>query len=175
MITPELMTDRLILRQIKEDDIKDIYDCWMKDEDVSRYMFWKSSDDINETKRFVEFELENIESTEWYRWIIVKNDTKEIIGTCLIFYNSEESAWDISYNLGKAYWGKGYITEAMKKVLDFADKELKIKSVIAVHAKENQASGKVIEKLGFKYVKDVSYDCNGDTIHTTGRYYELKL
>ena len=36
-----------------------------------------------------------------------EKETDEIIGTCLIYFNDEENNWDISYNLGKKYWGKG--------------------------------------------------------------------
>ena len=38
-------------------------------------------------------------------------ETGKIIGTCLVFYNEEddESHWDISYNLGKQYWGNGCV------------------------------------------------------------------
>lgn len=175
MNTPQLETERLILHQIKREDIQDIFRCWMRDEEVSRYMYWKSSDDIKETEEFVDYELGMIASDEWYRWIIMQQDTEEIIGTCLIYFNEEEKEWDISYNLGKAYWGNGYVTEAMKEVLDFAKNELGIKKVIAIHANENPASGRVIEKLGFRYEKEVPYECNGGEIQTTGKFYRLEM
>ena len=117
MKTPILETERLILRPVKEDDVTAIFDCWMQDEDVSRYMCWKASSDINEAKEFVSFELGNLENAEWNRFIIELKESGEVIGTCLIFYNDEEDNWDISYNLGKKYWGNGYTSEAMKKVM----------------------------------------------------------
>lgn len=175
MNTPELKTERLILRQLKAEDTQEIFECWMQDEEVSRYMYWKSSDDINEAKEFVAYELSMLKSDAWYRWLIVSQETGKVMGTCLIYFNDEENNWDISYNLGKAYWQKGYITEAMRKVLDFAKHELKLKEVIAIHAVENPASGRVIEKLGFKYEKDVPYECNGGNICTIGRFYRLNL
>lgn len=175
MQTPRLHTERLTLREVRVEDVKPIFDCWMQDEDVSRYMSWKSSDDIHETEDFVNYELSMLQSDLWYRWIIIDNATKKLIGTCLIYFNDEEKAWDISYNLGKAYWGKGYITEAMQRVLAYAKKELKIKRMIAVHATMNPASGKVIKKLGFQFVKEIPYECNGGTIQTTGYYYSLTL
>jgi ribosomal-protein-alanine N-acetyltransferase len=67
--------------------------------------------------------------------------------------------------------GKGYISEAMNAVMNYAVKELKIKECIAVHAKENVVSGRVIEKLGFVYEKDVPYECSGGEIKTIGKYY----
>lgn len=129
MKTPRLETDRLLLREVQENDVEDIFDCWMKDEEVSRYMCWKASDDIANARKFVEFELNQIEDEKWKRWIIILKETKEIIGTCLVFYNDDdaENHWDISYNLGKKFWGKGYVTEAMKMVMQFAQAELGMK------------------------------------------------
>ena len=170
MITPVLETDRLILRPIRKEDTNSIFDCWMKDEDVSRYMFWKASDDIKEAEGFVNFELGNIKNELWYRWIIELKSTNEIIGTCLIYYNDDEGEehWDVSYNLGAKYWDKGYVTEAMQRVMLFAKNELTIKECITTYAKENSASGKVLEKLGFRFVQEESYICNGGEIETTG-------
>ena len=56
--------------------------------------------------------------------------------------------WEIGYNLGKKYWGIGYTTEAMKKVIDL--------------------SGNVMNKLGFKREKDIPYECNNGTIKREG-------
>lgn len=104
MITPK--TERLILREIRKDDVHSIYTCWMRDEDVSKYMYWKASDDMYKTKEFVDFELGNLENEKWNRWIIQSKDTQEIIKTCLIFSNDEENNWNISYNLGKNFGRK---------------------------------------------------------------------
>ncbi len=171
MITPILETERLVLRPIKADDVKTIFDCWMQDEDVSRYMCWKASSDINEANEFVSFELGNLDKDSWNRWIIELKGTNEVIGTCLIFFNDEEENWDISYNLGKRYWGNGYTSEAMQTVMMYAKDVLKIQECIAVHAVENPASGRVMEKLGFRYEKEVPYECNGGEIQTIGKFY----
>ena len=53
MKTPTIETDRLILREVHKEDTDDIFACWMQDEDVSRYMCWKASDDITKTKEFM--------------------------------------------------------------------------------------------------------------------------
>ena len=102
-----------------------------------------------------------------------EKETDEIIGTCLIYFNDEENNWDISYNLGKKYWGKGYITEAMHRVMEYAINELTIKECIAIHAMENPESGRVIQKLGFRYEKEVPYDYNRGEKNTVGKYYKF--
>ena len=175
MKTPNITTERLLLRGIQETDVQDIYDCWMQDERVSRYMCWKASSDIEAVKEFVRFELDQMESNSWYRFIITLKETEKIIGTCLIFWNEEENAWDISYNLGYEYWGNGYITEAMQAVMDYATEELNVKECVAAHAIENPASGRVIQKLGFEFEKEIVYECNGGDIVTTGNIYRKRL
>lgn len=168
MITPKLETERLLLREIHEEDTEDIFNCWMQDEDVSRYMWWKASDDINDVKEFVEFEIGNLENDKWNRWIIVSNETDEIIGTCLLFFNDDENYWDISYNLGKKFWGKGYVTEAMREVMRYAVDVKGIKEIATTYAVENQASARVLEKLHFNNEKEIMYECSGGEIITKG-------
>lgn len=63
----------------------------------------------------------------------------------------------------------------MNRTITFAKEELKIRECIAVHAVENLASARVIEKLGFQYEKDVPYECNGGEIKTVGKYYRIIL
>lgn len=99
MITPKLETDRLLLREIQSDDTAEIFGCWMQDENVSRYMYWKASNDINDAREFTAFETERLEDDMWYRWMIVLKESHELIGTCLIFFNNDEHHWDVSYNL----------------------------------------------------------------------------
>lgn len=49
-MTPDLETERLTLRTIRSENVVPIFGCWMRDQDVSRYMWWKASDDINEAR-----------------------------------------------------------------------------------------------------------------------------
>ena len=57
--------------------------------------------------------------------------------------------------------------------MEYATNELKINECIAIHAVENPESGRVIQKLGFKYEKDVPYVCNDRKIKTVGKYYKF--
>ena len=59
--------------------------------------------------------------------------------------------------------------------MDFACRKLSVKECIAMHATENPASGRVIEKLGFQYEQDIPYSCNGGEIRTVGKLYRYKV
>ena len=166
--TQRLETDRLILREIRPDDVDAVFNCWMQDENVSRYMYWKASKNIEDAKDFVSFELGNLENDIWNRWMIVLKSTQEMIGTCLLFFNDDEDHWDISYNLGTAFWGKGYMTEAMQAVMQYAAEEIQVREIWTSYAAVNHASGRVLEKLGFQYILDIPYICGGGETITKG-------
>lgn len=175
MKTPYLETKRLILRTFKEDDAKEVFKCWESDPRVAKYMFWTSHNDINKTIQWVKKEISNIEKDNWYRWCIEEKSTGNIVGTCLIYHEKEVQNYEVAYNLGYDYWGKGYVTEAMKQVLYFAKNKLKLKEVVGRHAKENIASENIMKKLGFKYIKDIPYECNGGSVMRDGKMYILYL
>ena len=174
MNTPTLETDRLILRPFMVEDANDVFECWESDPDVAKYMFWTSHNDINKTREWIAFEIGQIEKEDWYRFAVVLKETKELIGTVLIYFEEEVDCWEIGYNLGKKYWSKGYTTEAMKRVMKFATEELKLTQIVGRYAKENPASGNVMKKLGFQYEKDIPYECNEGTVRRDGvqcRFY----
>ncbi|MEM9054514.1 MAG: GNAT family N-acetyltransferase [Pseudomonadota bacterium] len=60
--------------------------------------------------------------------------------------------WEIGYWLGQAYWGQGIVTEAASALLDWGRAEFGIQQFVAGHFKDNPASGRVLEKLGFARV-----------------------
>jgi RimJ/RimL family protein N-acetyltransferase len=57
---------------------------------------------------------------------------------------------EIGYWLTPAEWGKGYVTEAGRAVVDLARHSLRIPQLVAGHFADNPASGKVLRKLGFR-------------------------
>ena len=168
MNTPTLQTERLLLRPFTYEDAEDVFTCWESDPDVARYMFWTSHNDIEKTKEWLTFEIGQIEKDDWYRFAIVQKDTDELIGTGLIYFEEEVNGWEIGYNLGKKYWGKGYTTEAMSRIISFANEELGITEIVGRYAKENPASGKVMDKLGFQFEKEIPYECNNGTVLREG-------
>jgi ribosomal-protein-alanine N-acetyltransferase len=174
MKTPLLETERLLLRTFDESDTMDVFNGWESDPEVARYMCWSSHNDLEITKSWIVFEIGQIEKDDWYRWAITKKDTGELLGTCLIYYDNETEAYEVSYNLCRKYWGYGYITEALSAAIQFAKEELKITVLKGSHAKVNVASEKVLQKLGFTYVCDCYYDCGGKD-QTEGKTYKLEL
>lgn len=74
-----------------------------------------------------------------------------IIGTKGIDFEKLES--EIGYWIGKAYWGKGYATKAVKLFVKQFFDNFNIKRLYAFSFESNPASAKVLEKNGFKFFR----------------------
>ena len=104
MKTPILETTRLKLRPFRQEDAQNILVTWESDPEVAKYMFWTSHNDIEKTKKWLDFEIGNIDKQDWYRFAVEKTRTHKLIGTVLICYEEEVHSWEIGYNFGKCYW-----------------------------------------------------------------------
>lgn len=62
----------------------------------------------------------------------------------------KNKSYEIGYVIARPYWGKGIATEAVKEMMKIAFNKLKIKRVWAGIITNNPASGRVLEKAGFK-------------------------
>ena len=168
MNTPYIETKRLLLRPFCEEDTQSVFDCWDSDPDVAKYMFWCSHNNINKTKEWISFEMEQISSDIWFRWAVISKDTNELIGTGLVYFEEEYNLFEVAYNFGKKYWGQGYAIETMKAVVNYAKNVLRVEELVARYAKDNPASGNVLKKLGFVYCKDIPYEANEGKNHYEG-------
>jgi len=70
-----------------------------------------------------------------------------------------ETGLELGYWFGRAHWGQGYATEAAGEVLGFAFRNLRAGAVEAGWYHDNPASGRVLEKLGFRPAGTGLRDC----------------
>lgn len=78
----------------------------------------------------------------------------EVIG-CADIDTIVSGGAELGYFFDEVHWGKGYAREAAGAVRDFAFETLGLEHLIAGHAAENLASGKVLQALGFRYIGEV--------------------
>ncbi|HEX3918170.1 MAG TPA: GNAT family N-acetyltransferase [Caulobacteraceae bacterium] len=63
---------------------------------------------------------------------------------------------EVGYWLGKPFWGRGYATEALKRVMRWTREDWRVRCVVAGHFADNPASGVVLVKAGFLYTGEVT-------------------
>jgi Acetyltransferases, including N-acetylases of ribosomal proteins len=153
-------TERLILRPLTMADAEKAYRGWTGDPEVAKYVSWLPHHSIDDTKKWlkeIEWKVDdsgNICKSDYYIWGFVLKETGELFGSGGLIWEKDLQMFQVGYNIMKQYWGRGYTTEAMIAVLRFAVENLGIRKVAGGHAKENHASARVIEKLGFIYDRD---------------------
>ncbi|MCL2226974.1 MAG: GNAT family N-acetyltransferase [Oscillospiraceae bacterium] len=158
MNTPILETERMLLRPPQITDAEAVFANWATDFEVTKYLRWNAHASIDETLEWLARTVEGIPSDDSYEWVLIHKESGETFGSAGIFYNEKRSVFEIGYCIMKKYWNKGLTTEVVREILDFGTRELKQTKFFAMHAKENPASGKVLEKAGFVYFEDGEYD-----------------
>lgn len=165
-----LKTERLILRPWRETDLNDFYE-YASVDGVGQMAGWTPHCSIEESKRILEHFING-------KHVFALEYNGKAIGSLGIEEYNEENypelahlqGREIGYVLSKAYWGQGLMPEAVKCVIDWLFKEMKLDFILVGHFDWNQQSKRVIEKCGFEYVKATKFETRYDTVENSLEY-----
>jgi RimJ/RimL family protein N-acetyltransferase len=93
---------------------------------------------------------------ESYPFILIDKTRDALLGMCGVHPRLD---FMLGYWIAKPYWGRGYATEAVRRVAKFAFDELGTNQLTASWILDNPASGRVLEKIGFKPNGTEERDC----------------
>ena len=146
-----LETERLILRPFTMDDAEPMFRNWASDEEVTKFLSWPAHRSVDETRTIV---------AGWadcgpadYKWAItLKSHGPEAIGSfCITQINEKTRMAHFGYALGRPWWNRGLMTEALAAVLDYLFDEVGFNRIESRHDVENIGSGAVMRKCGMTY------------------------
>ena len=142
---PRLETERLVLRQIRASDANALF-AFFSDEEVSS----KRHRSVEESQAFIQQLQKWYQAHENVEWGITRKGDDLLIGTCG-FYAFDEGFHraDIGYELLKACWRQGIMSEALTAILTFAFTTMGLHRIEAVVDKGNERSQGILRKLGF--------------------------
>jgi len=146
--TQEIKTDRLLLRRFTSKDIEDAFNNWASDEDVTRYLTWCAYKDISGEAEYINQQIAKYVNNDFYAWAIEFEG--QTIGTIDAHPVENLAIASIGYCMGKKWWGKGIMTEALKAVIDYLFSCGFIR-IFAIHDISNPASGGVMQKAGMEF------------------------
>lgn len=167
----EIETERLYIKAIDISDLGDYCDNFLLDTVVQKYTCWTCSNK-KDAKGFLEEWQLNYNSPDriYWLWGIYLKETGKCIGSIDCIEGM------LGYVLGRQYWNKGITSEAAAAVLQCMFRHTITREIIAEHNVENVYSGKVLQKVGMTYVKQISGEdntgkCKNDLyMMTIGRY-----
>lgn len=140
-----LDTERLVLRKFNVDDARDVLE-YGSDHETLKWLFWDGVENINGA-------LESI--NEYYSknagvFAIELKEGHKCIGVIDLRLDTKNEKAGFGYVLNRKFWGNGYMTEALGRILELAFDMLELNRVESTHFAGNDASGRVMQKCGMK-------------------------
>lgn len=149
-VFPILKTPRLVLRELRDDDVMEAHRIF-SDEEAVRYLGRLPHTELEKTREYLERNRAQFPNREGIRWAITLAGQDRFIGSCghwrLI---KEHHRSEIGYDLLRQYWGQGIMAEALRAILRFGFEEMELHATEAQIDPENLRSQKVLERLGFR-------------------------
>lgn len=145
-----LETERLILRPFEVGDFDDVHE-YASDAEVTRYQSWGPNDESS-TREFLERSRAALEepSPVDYEFAIVDRSTSRVIGGCGVHVRRKPfREFEIGWTLHKANWRRGFGTEAVSSLVEYAFERLGAHRLYALIDSRNEASIALARKLAF--------------------------
>ncbi|MDD7794942.1 GNAT family N-acetyltransferase [Clostridium sp. 'White wine YQ'] len=145
-----LETPRLVLTKLQENDSSVLFNYW-SDNDVTKYLNIDSLKTNEEAKEILNYFEELSLKNKGFRWGIFSKEYNILIGTCGFIKGTlnQGHIGEISYELGKSYWGNGYMKEALTALIYFGFNDYRLNRIEAYVKPKNTASIKVLENMNF--------------------------
>lgn len=152
-IMTKMETERILLRPWCDDDAETLYR-YASDPEVGPRAGWPPHKSVEESLEIIRtiFHSDHI-------WAIVLKYASgggEPIGCMGYMVHSEsnidigENDAEVGYWVARPYWNRGICTEALRLLIDYCFREKGFRTLWADYFPDNPASGKVMEKCGFR-------------------------
>ncbi len=147
---PDLDGARLRLRRALPNDVPALF-ALHSDPHVMRYWSTPAYTDIAQAQALFQRNDRGVTAGEFCYWVMVLRDDDRLIGNCTLFsINPANRRAETGYALRSDHWRKGYATEAMRLVLDYAFEHLLLHRIEADVDPRNSGSIRLLERLGFR-------------------------
>lgn len=171
-----LETERLVIRPWSRNDLKDFYD-YASVDGVGQMAGWNPHKSLAESKDILEQFIANKRI-----FALELKENKKVIGSigleeiCVDLGEpySNLKGREIGYVLSREYWGQGLMAEAVLRIMEYCFKNLNCDFLQCSHAIDNDQSRRVIEKVGFQYVKDYERTGINGIKHKSRVYIKLR-
>lgn len=138
-----LITTRCTLTKLEDNDYVDVLKLY-RDEMVRKYLGGR----VEEEQFKVKFNDMITVDDDTYYWVIREKGSMDFIGLISLDQYHDGVSKEVSYQLLPTYWGKGYATEVVERVIKYALQELKLSKVVAETQTANEKSCSLLKKVG---------------------------
>lgn len=144
-----LVTERLVIRPFTDDDLDDVH-AYRSLDSVARFVYWDVLD-RDGVRAMLRDQSTLTELVGEGRMVLAIELDGTVIGEAVLFWRSREHLQgEVGYVLNPKYHGHGYATEAAREMLRLGFEELGLHRITGCIDARNDASGRVLERLGMR-------------------------
>lgn len=144
-------TERCLINTIKVSDYMDVKNLYGNDE-VRKFLGGIRSD--NSIREVFADKLNS--GNDSFYWVIREKHTDNFIGLVSLDSHHEEVYLELSFQFLPKWWGKGYATEVVQLLINYALNELKLSKVIAETQTANKPSCRLLERIGMNFEQTIT-------------------
>jgi RimJ/RimL family protein N-acetyltransferase len=164
-----LETDRLVLRKLSPDHSGFIL-ALLNDPSWLRYIGDRGVRTLEDARKYIlDGPVDSYERVGFGMYLTELKESGEPIGMCGLVKREALDDVDIGYAFLPSFRGRGFAFEAAAAVLRYAKDVVGLRRVVAITVPDNEASIRVLEKLGMRYERQVRLSKNGEEISLYGR------
>ena len=141
-------TARLTLRLPSMEDAEAIFTTYAGDAEATRYVSFRTHRSADEARAYLRYCAAGWAGDGPFTWIIVPREDRRLAGA--IDIRPQDHRVELGYILGRAYWGRGYMPEIVRAVVDWVLAQPEFYRAWAVCDVDNRASARVMEKAGME-------------------------
>lgn len=142
--------ERIRLRRMERRDADIMFHYW-SDPEVTQYMNVPAFTSIQQAWEMISLLNGLAETDDALRFGIELKEERRLIGSCGF------NAWELSgayrgeigYDLGREYWGHGYMSEALRMLLAYGYETMELNRIEALVDPRNEGSRKLLQVFGF--------------------------
>ncbi|NYV66904.1 GNAT family N-acetyltransferase [Bacillus sp. Gen3] len=145
-----ISTERLVLRLFQKSDAEAVTNLCNNYNIYKNTLYLPYPYTLEDALTWIDHHLDHFNADKSYEFAITDKETGRVYGAIALSNNKKFNNGELAYWIGEEFWGNGYATEAAQAILRFAFDEKKYHKVFARYFHSNQASGRVMQKLGMK-------------------------
>jgi RimJ/RimL family protein N-acetyltransferase len=146
-----LRTPRLTLRRMSEDDAEFIIGL-LNDAAFVRYIGDKGVRTVEDARKYIlSGPVASYERFGFGLYLVEMRETGEPVGMCGLLKRDTLEDVDIGFAFLPQHRAKGIAVESASAVMRHARRALGLKRIVAITSQDNDASGSVLRKIGFRY------------------------
>ena len=138
------------LREQFDYDTEDFLN-YYSDREVCQHILADIPSTLTQAKHEIEYCRQLYYSHRGIYWAIAETHSDKMIGAIGVYFKEQPHIAEICYDLNKHYWRRGIAFAAMTTAIQYLKNQSRFTKLQALTMKQNQASNKLLDKLGFRY------------------------